>query len=920
MRKHKFISLFLAILMLLSVCPQFSVSVFAEAYTGNCGENLTYSFDSETGVLTISGEGSMTDYDYFNDVPWYSYTDDIIAVVVENGVTNIGARAFVDCAGLLSVEFPESLLSIGMGSFKNCSSLDALELPEGLIEIGDSAFCECDSLTSIKIPDSVEYIGSEAFYSCEALSSIEFPSSVSNKEEEYSYYMEGYIFSECDSLSTIFLPQGLTHIRYGTFSYCNALTVICIPDSVEYIEDHAFDGCDALTTVFYSGSPSQWEEIECYDSGNEVLLNATIYFAKSDTCEHTPDSSYIKEPTCTQLGFTVSHCADCGETYYHSPVASKGHTDSDNDCICEVCGANTILSYEIVDGCVEITGVKSSFKGGDIIIPENIEGYPVTKLFLPDYGVASIENVIIPKTVTTFEYMALSVEKFIVDEDNEYFYSDENGVIFSKDKTSLIRFPVKSDITEYTVPETVTSIADFAFSFGINLSFVCLPDNLKSIGEAAFAFCASLKAVDFPETLMYVDAMAFWECSLLNKLEFPEGVTSVCDCGSFYALEKVSVPSTVDCVDGMSFVSINGAIELYFYNPELDFTGIFIVAVTTADGMPSNKEAAEMLAEQNILNVRANIFGDTLSQEEMDRGEEIVNYFESIEILDGSENVTIHGYADSTAEIYANENGFKFVEIVDCEHSYSSVVTLPNCTEQGYTTYTCSLCADSYVADFTDAQHSFGDWTVTAKPTFSEAGEKVRTCTACTEKETEILAKLEAFEEYTNTETGIGIITSDNSYNGDISVEISEIKDDFYFQTIAVGVGNVEMTIFDISTMLNGEKVQPETVVLVKMPVPYGYNPDTILIYYVSDNGTVLQKMNSYTEDGYIYFETDHFSKYAVVDTSKTLDNETNDINCSCNCHSNSKFISFFHKIAVFFWKLFGCTDKRYCACGAAHW
>ena len=78
-----------------------------------------------------------------------------------------------------------------------------------------------------------------------------------------------------------------------------------------------------------------------------------------------------------------------------------------------------------------------------------------------------------------------------------------------------------------------------------------------------------------------------------------------------------------------------------------------------------------------------------------------------------------------------------------CEHDYVAVVTAPTCTEKGYTTYTCSKCGDSYVADETAALgHDFGEWAVTKAATCTEAGEETRTCARCGEKQTRAIAAL----------------------------------------------------------------------------------------------------------------------------------------------------------------------------------
>lgn len=76
-------------------------------------------------------------------------------------------------------------------------------------------------------------------------------------------------------------------------------------------------------------------------------------------------------------------------------------------------------------------------------------------------------------------------------------------------------------------------------------------------------------------------------------------------------------------------------------------------------------------------------------------------------------------------------------------HSYESVVTEPTCTEQGYTTHTCSICGDSYVDTYVDANgHSFGEWTETKAATCTEKGEESRSCAVCNATETREIAAL----------------------------------------------------------------------------------------------------------------------------------------------------------------------------------
>lgn len=76
-------------------------------------------------------------------------------------------------------------------------------------------------------------------------------------------------------------------------------------------------------------------------------------------------------------------------------------------------------------------------------------------------------------------------------------------------------------------------------------------------------------------------------------------------------------------------------------------------------------------------------------------------------------------------------------------HEYKAIVTEPTCTEQGYTTYTCTKCNDSYVDNYTNALgHDFGEWKITTAPTTISDGVKTRYCKNCDAFETESVGKL----------------------------------------------------------------------------------------------------------------------------------------------------------------------------------
>ena len=107
--------------------------------------------------------------------------------------------------------------------------------------IGDYAFRNCDSLTSVTIPDSVTTIGDKAFYDCDGLTSITIGDSVTTI---------GYgAFEFCDSLTIVTIGDSVTMIGDKAFYDCDSLTSVTIPDSVTSIGAYAFYYCSSLTSI-----------------------------------------------------------------------------------------------------------------------------------------------------------------------------------------------------------------------------------------------------------------------------------------------------------------------------------------------------------------------------------------------------------------------------------------------------------------------------------------------------------------------------------------------------------------------------------------------------------------------------------------------------------------------------------------------
>lgn len=213
--------------------------------SGTCGDSAIWSLSSKY-KLTISGSGAMYDYANNEEREWDSYKADITSVVINDGITYVGLRAFSDFTSLNDVVWPENIKTVERSVFYNCSSLTDLSfLPSDITKIGQTAFYGCSGLTTYDMNWFVTDLGAGAFRNCTNLTSI-------------TLYLAGKgipndIVRGCTSLATITITGGYSSI--GTYAFADTkITDFDVYSSCTEVGNGAFYGCPALETVTISGS------------------------------------------------------------------------------------------------------------------------------------------------------------------------------------------------------------------------------------------------------------------------------------------------------------------------------------------------------------------------------------------------------------------------------------------------------------------------------------------------------------------------------------------------------------------------------------------------------------------------------------------------------------------------------------------
>lgn len=148
-KAHRLLALLLAFVMTFSLLPTVTWAADNDCSAAGDG-SVTWSYDPDTTTLTISGKGAMADYASASKTPWYSYRKTATKIVVESGVTSVGAYAFSGLTKLTSVTLSDTLKTIGYRAFRSCTGLTSIEIPNSVTEIAAVAFYRWDATKTIK--------------------------------------------------------------------------------------------------------------------------------------------------------------------------------------------------------------------------------------------------------------------------------------------------------------------------------------------------------------------------------------------------------------------------------------------------------------------------------------------------------------------------------------------------------------------------------------------------------------------------------------------------------------------------------------------------------------------------------------------------------------------------------------------------
>ena len=339
-------------------------------------------------------------------------------------------------------------------------------------------------LVSYTIPDTVTTICDRAFYRCSNLTMLTIPDSVT--------IIGNYAFWNSSSLISMTIPDSITSIGNMAFYNCMALTELTMPNSVTSIGNSAFRICSSLKEL-------------------------TI----PDSVTYIGDRAFSSCSNLTKLTISNSVISVGKETFWKCfSLTSLTIPDS-----------VTTIGDNAFSECSSLTS---------LTIPNSVTSIGDSAF----YECSSLTSLTIPNSITTVGSNPFRGLTLQLDNRSPHFYVEDN-VLFTADKSQLIAYC--SSQTSYSIPNSVTSIGDSAFSSCESLTTLTIPNSVTSIGGRAFLGCRSLTALTIPDSVTSIGDGAFVRCSNLTTLTIPYSVTTIGDnafswCSSLISL---TIPESV---------------------------------------------------------------------------------------------------------------------------------------------------------------------------------------------------------------------------------------------------------------------------------------------------------------------------------------------------------------------------------------
>ena len=534
------------------------------------------------GTLTISGEGAMKDYAIGKCAPWYPKRAQIKKVIIGDTVTTIGSFAFDDHDQLATIDIPDSVKSIGTMAFHYSDILDNIKIGKSVASIGNDAFAYCSTLSRVYF-----YGNTPTFTNSNTFNAV--------SPDLTLYYIEG--------------KSGWTSPTWTASNGKTYNTAVFTPGTIDPTpESYTLSGIIRNAT---EGSADYGKAVEGVTVTRKASDGTVIDSAVTDATG-TFSFAFTGEKgdyifVLSKAGFQTFTTA--AMTIHQTSPSLGAFVIYEEETEAEIiasgtCGDN--LTWTLDDaGTLTISGegaMRSFYSYDDQ--PWYKKQTLIRKIVLTK-GVTSIgDNAFQSPRSNSSNLIAVSIPDSVTSIGNYAFdgCSILTAVSIPDSVTNIGKmcFYGCSSLIEVSISNNVTTIAEHTFDGCSNLTTAAIPDGVTTIDYAAFAGCSSLTTISIPDSVTTIGNSAFAGCSSLTTISIPDSVTTIgnstfAGCSS---LTAVSIPNGVSSIGKSTFTNCSNLTAVFIPDSitsignEAFYNCSSLTAVSIPDGVTSIGETA----------------------------------------------------------------------------------------------------------------------------------------------------------------------------------------------------------------------------------------------------------------------------------------------------------------------------------------
>ena len=316
-------------------------------------------------------------------------------------------------------------------------------------------------------------------------------------------------------------------------------------------------------------------------------------------------------------------------------------------------------------------------------------GDNVQKISEGAFSLSGLSKIHIGKQVQKIEttwlvpFEGTKLEEITIDPENR-FYTVKDGVLFTADMSELVRYPSQDTRTEYTIPDSVTKISQYAFESVRNVKNMMIPSGVEEIGAAAFEAATALYPVQDLRNVKRLGAMAFADVKNLRMILLGENLQIYMG-KAYQNTNQIIIRSGIESLylpDGTktSYEVLDGCTGVK--------SVIFGKGMTLHRGDGAYcKELETIVLPEDLTEIPENFAKGCTSLKSIYIPETVTKIGEN---AFQDDTVVLYGKKDSVAESYAKEAGLTFQDIDEHVHQYEPYIFY----EDEYVTITGMLCRE----------------------------------------------------------------------------------------------------------------------------------------------------------------------------------------------------------------------------------